>query len=65
MQVRRHCELSLQNPAKPHNTLPNRPGRYPDRSRNGFISVNQIERFYAKRLPISRELMENLQSFGG
>ncbi len=28
-------------------------------------SVNQIERFYAKRLPISRELMENLQSFGG
>ena len=27
-------------------------------------SVNQIERFYAKRLPISKELMENLQSFG-
>jgi hypothetical protein len=27
-------------------------------------SVNQIERFYAKRLPISKELMENLLSFG-
>ena len=30
---------------------------------NAGTSVNQIERFYAKRLPISKELMENLQSF--
>jgi len=30
-----------------------------------MVRVNQIERFYAKRLPISKELMENLQSFGG
>ena len=34
-------------------------------AKNAGTSVNQIERFYAKRLPISRELMENLQSFGG
>jgi len=33
-------------------------------AKNAGTSVNQIERFYAKRLPISRELMENLQSFG-
>ena len=34
-------------------------------AKNAGTSVNQIERFYAKRLPISKELMENLQSFGG
>ncbi len=34
-------------------------------AKNAGTSVNQIERFYAKRLPISRELMQNLQSFGG
>ena len=33
-------------------------------AKNAGSSVNQIERFYAKRLPISKELMENLQSFG-
>ena len=33
-------------------------------AKNAGTSVNQIERFYAKRLPISKELMENLQSFG-
>jgi hypothetical protein len=33
-------------------------------AKNASTSVNQIERFYAKRLPISKELMENLQ-FGG
>ena len=34
-------------------------------AKNAGTSVNQIERFYAKRLPISKEVMENLQSFGG
>ena len=33
-------------------------------AKNAGTSVNQIERFYAKRLPISKELRENLQSFG-
>ena len=33
-------------------------------AKNAGTSVNQIERFYAKRLPISKERMENLQSFG-
>ena len=37
----------------------------PPTAKNAGTSVNQIERFYAKRLPISMELMENLQSFGG
>ena len=32
-------------------------------AKNAGTSVNQIERFYAKRLPISEELMENLQLF--
>ena len=36
----------------------------PPMGKNAGTSVNQIERFYAKRLPISKELMENLQSFG-
>jgi hypothetical protein len=27
-------------------------------------SVEQIERFYAKHLPLSREMAKNLQSFG-
>ncbi len=31
-------------------------------AKNASTSVNQRERFYAKRLPISKELMENLQS---
>jgi len=26
--------------------------------------VEQIERFYAKQLPLSREMAKNLQSFG-
>jgi hypothetical protein len=33
-------------------------------AKNAGTSVDQIERFYAKRLPISNELMENLHSFG-
>ena len=28
------------------------------------MSVEQIERFYAKHLPLSREMAKNLQSFG-
>jgi hypothetical protein len=30
----------------------------------GSTSVDQIERFYAKHLPLSREMAKNLQSFG-
>jgi hypothetical protein len=33
-------------------------------AKNAGTSVSQIERFYASRLPISKELVENLQSFG-
>ena len=33
-------------------------------AKDAGTSVNQIERYYAKRLPISKELMEHLQSFG-
>ena len=33
-------------------------------AKNAGTSVNQIERFYAKHLPLSAELAKNLQSFG-
>jgi hypothetical protein len=34
-------------------------------AKNAGTSVNQIERFCARNLPLSRELAKNLQSFGG
>lgn len=34
-------------------------------AKNAGTSVDQIERFYAKHLPLSREMAINLQSFGG
>lgn len=34
-------------------------------AKNAGTSVEQIERFYAKRLPLSREMAINLQQFGG
>ncbi|HEY1475404.1 MAG TPA: hypothetical protein VGF53_15115 [Pseudolabrys sp.] len=34
-------------------------------AKNAGTSVNQIERFYARNLPLSAELVKNLQSFGG
>jgi hypothetical protein len=33
-------------------------------AKNAGASVNQIERLYARNLPISAELVKNLQSFG-
>ena len=33
-------------------------------AKNAGTSVGQIERFYAKHLPLSREMAKNLQSFG-
>ena len=33
-------------------------------AKNAGASVNQIERFYARHLPLSREMAMNLQSFG-
>jgi len=33
-------------------------------AKNAGTSVNQIERFYARHLPLSREMAMNLQSFG-
>jgi hypothetical protein len=33
-------------------------------AKNAGTSVDQIERFYARHLPLSRELAMNLQSFG-
>jgi hypothetical protein len=33
-------------------------------AKNAGTSVDQIERFYAKYLPLSREMALNLQSFG-
>ena len=33
-------------------------------AKNAGTSVNQIERFYARYLPLSGELIKNLQSFG-
>jgi hypothetical protein len=33
-------------------------------AKNAGTSVNQIERFYARHLPLSDELVRNLQSFG-
>lgn len=34
-------------------------------AKNAGTSVEQIERFYARRLPLSREMAINLQKFGG
>lgn len=34
-------------------------------AKNAGTSVEQIERFYARQLPLSRELAINLQKFGG
>ena len=34
-------------------------------AKNAGTSVDQIERFYARHLPLSREMAINLQSFGG
>jgi hypothetical protein len=34
-------------------------------AKNAGTNVNQIERFYARHLPLSAELVKNLQSFGG
>jgi hypothetical protein len=34
-------------------------------AKNAGTSVDQIERFYARNLPLSREMAINLQSFGG
>lgn len=34
-------------------------------AKNAGTSVDQIERFYAKHLPMAKELWANLQSFGG
>ena len=33
-------------------------------AKNAGTSVNQIERFYAKHLPLSAELARNIQAFG-
>jgi hypothetical protein len=33
-------------------------------AKNAGTSVEQIERFYARNLPISAELVKNLQSYG-
>ena len=33
-------------------------------AKNAGTSVNQIERFYAQHLPLSREMVKNLKSFG-
>jgi hypothetical protein len=33
-------------------------------AKNAGTSVDQIERFYARNLPLSGELAKNLQSFG-
>jgi hypothetical protein len=33
-------------------------------AKNAGTSVEQIERFYAKHLPLSREMAKNLQSIG-
>ena len=34
-------------------------------AKNAGTSVDQIERFYARHLPLSREMAINLQTFGG
>ena len=34
-------------------------------AKNAGTSVEQIERFYARNLPMSAEMARNLQSFGG
>jgi hypothetical protein len=33
-------------------------------AKNAGTSVDQIERFYARHLPVSKDLWQNLQSFG-
>jgi hypothetical protein len=36
----------------------------PNPAKSAGTSVDQIERFYARNLPLSREMAINLQSFG-
>jgi hypothetical protein len=36
----------------------------PISANNAGTSVDQIERFYARNLPLSKEMAENLRSFG-
>jgi len=33
-------------------------------AKNAGTSINQIVRFYARHLPLSREIAKNLKSFG-
>jgi hypothetical protein len=39
--------------------------RYAAARRSLGTSVDQIKRFYARNLPLSKEMAINLQSFGG
>ena len=41
-----------------------RQGQHLQPRQEAGTSVEQIERFYAKHLPLSREMAKNLQSFG-
>jgi len=34
-------------------------------AKNAGTSVDQMERFYTRNLPLSAEMAQNLQSFGG
>jgi hypothetical protein len=34
-------------------------------AKNAGTSIDQIERFYARHLPLSAEMARNLHSFGG
>jgi hypothetical protein len=40
-------------------------GTVPLKRRSAGTSVAQIQRFYARNLPLSREMAINLQTFGG
>ena len=50
-------ETSAPDPKPPTNIF--------NLAKNAGTSVEQIERFYARNLPLSAEMARNLQSFGG
>ena len=78
MEVLRHGGIEVDTPAgKPHilyslrhtaicMRIINSEGRVNifNLAKNAGTSVDQIERFYARFLPLSKEMAKNLQSFG-
>ena len=60
MRIRKEIQAVLW---KDHTSLKVRSNIF-NLAKNAETSVDQIERFYARNLPLSKEMAINLQSFG-